>query len=117
VIAGPGNPELSLAVRRDVEEFKDAFAEAVTAIPDKERAILRLHFVDGLTIDEIGVVYRVHRATAARWLGRARTTLLGEIRRRLAARLGATDSELDSVMRGVRSQLDISLCNFLVTRP
>ncbi len=74
--------------------------------------MLNLHFVDGLSIDEVGTVYHVHRATAARWISAARAALLKEIRLRLAAALRASESELDSVMRGVRSQLDVSLCNF-----
>jgi RNA polymerase sigma-70 factor (ECF subfamily) len=68
-----------------------------------------MHFVDGLTIDEIGALYQVHRATAARWISGARNTLLADTRARLTARLALTPSQFDSLMRLVRSELDLSL--------
>jgi DNA-directed RNA polymerase specialized sigma24 family protein len=40
-------------------------AAAMDAMPPLERAVLRYQVVDGLSIDEIGALYDVHRATAA----------------------------------------------------
>jgi transposase len=37
---------------------------------------LRYHHVDGLNIDEIGAIYRVHRVTAFRWLEKAKEQLV-----------------------------------------
>src|SRR6185295_7003466 len=48
--------------------FEQALAEAFRELYPRERAVLRLHFAEGMNIDEIGRVYAVHRATVARWI-------------------------------------------------
>ena len=42
-------------------------AEAFAALESRERNLLRYALGDGLSVDAIGTLYRVHRATAARW--------------------------------------------------
>lgn len=90
-------------------EFRAAFETALGSLETRERNLLKHHFLDGLSADELAVLYRVHRATAFRWLTRARERLLSQTRQTLAARLSLRPSELDSVMRLVDSQLEISV--------
>lgn len=90
-------------------EFRAAFEAAVGSLAVRERNLLRQHFLDGLSSDELAVLYRVHRATAFRWLTRARTRLLSRTRQELAARLSLRRSELDSIMQLVVSQLEVSV--------
>jgi RNA polymerase sigma-70 factor, ECF subfamily len=104
-----GNPELELFKAQYTAEFSAAIRAACASLPDRERAVLRLHFVEGLGIDQIGSVYGVHRATAARWVGRARTLLHDDTRARLQAELALSPSELESLTALVRSQLEVSL--------
>ena len=66
-----------------------------------------------LGIDHIGKVYDVHRATAARWLTRARESLFEMTRSHLRAELGLDDDEFQSLVRLVRSRLDVSVCRIL----
>jgi RNA polymerase sigma-70 factor (ECF subfamily) len=75
----------------------------------RDRTLLRYRYIDDLDIDAIGAVYRVHRATAARWLQRIRRELLEDTRARLAAKLAVKTDELDSILRFIGSQLDISI--------
>jgi RNA polymerase sigma-70 factor (ECF subfamily) len=70
---------------------------------------LRQHYVDGLTIDELGKLYRMHRSTAARLVVRARGLVLEATRAQMMSRLEVHSQDLDSIMRMIRSQLDISL--------
>src|SRR5262249_55389258 len=93
------DPEL--AHMKDVyrAEFRRAFGEAMASLASEERNLLRYAFVDGLNVDEIGALQGVHRATAARWLARARNHLLAEVRRRLMQRLNVDKGELASIMR------------------
>jgi RNA polymerase sigma-70 factor, ECF subfamily len=93
--------------------FEAAFERACGALEDKDRTVLRLRFVDGLNIDQIGVIYGVHRATVARWIARSRDRLLAETRSSLRAELKLTDSEFESLVALVRSQLDISISTVL----
>ena len=61
----------------------------------------------------IGSIYRVHRATASRWLVRAREALLDGVRRSLMDQLGANAAEVESILVLVHSQLDLSLSRIL----
>jgi RNA polymerase sigma-70 factor (ECF subfamily) len=108
-IAGPGNPELACAKASYRREFQRAFESALRALPDRQQILLRQHHVDGLTIDELGRLYRVHRATAARMLDRARACVLEATRARMKYRLGVQSQDLDSIIRLIRSQIEISL--------
>jgi RNA polymerase sigma-70 factor (ECF subfamily) len=108
-----GNPELELLKRQYAAAFSDALRTAVGGLEPRLRAALRMSFVDGLSIDEIGAVYTVHRATAARWIQRACDAVLDATRRQLADRLALTPTELDRLTAMVQSQLDVSLSQLL----
>lgn len=94
-------------------EWKDALAAALAALPDRERALLRLHHVDGMRLAAIGRLYRVSEATASRWLAAAAERVADDARARLVARLALSASQLESVSRMVRSQLDLSISRLL----
>jgi RNA polymerase sigma-70 factor (ECF subfamily) len=102
------NPELHHMKGLYRKEFKLAFEAAVRALPDREQILLRQHYVDALTIDELGGLYRVHRSTAARLLERVRTHVLAATRARLMSELHVEADELDSIMHMIGSQLDVS---------
>lgn len=108
-----GDPELSHLKSAFAAEFKIALAEAIGALSVRERNLLRQSVLDGLTIDQLGGLYRVHRATAARWVADVRGRVLDEVRRRLMTRLRLDEGELESVMRLARSQLDVSVNRLL----
>lgn len=104
------------------EPFKEAYARAferaldraVQEMPPRERAVLRLHFAEGMNIEEIGRVYAVHRATVARWIASAREGLAKAVRTRLEAQFGQLPSEeFDSLFRLVYEELDLSVTALL----
>lgn len=103
------NPELNLIKRMYRTEFNRAFEEAVEALSPRERNLLRQHLVDHLNIDQIGMLYRVHRVTAARWLTKARRSLIAALRKLLMKRLRVDQSELKSIMKLIQSQVDVSI--------
>jgi RNA polymerase sigma-70 factor (ECF subfamily) len=90
-------------------EFKRAFEAALRALPHREKTLLRQHYLDGATLDELAVLYRVHRATAARILGRARDMVLAATRERLMSELDVPSPELDSILRMIWSRIEFSL--------
>ncbi len=104
-----GDPAADLHHERYRQEFKRAFEDALYALPDRARTLLRHHYIDALTVDEIGSLYRVHRSTAARLVARARAAVLEATRARMMARLGVLPHELDSILRVIRSQIEITL--------
>jgi RNA polymerase sigma-70 factor (ECF subfamily) len=94
--------------------FEQALREAFGGLHGRERAVLRLHFAEGMNIDEIGRVYAVHRATVARWLASSREGLARTVRGRLEAQFGQlTQDEFDSLFRLVYEQLDLSVTALL----
>lgn len=86
-----------------------AFRDAVRSLSDKDRAVLRHHLVEELSVDRIGALYDVHRSTAARWLVSIRTQLHHSTRESLCTRLQLSDSEFESAMQVVLSGLSYSI--------
>jgi RNA polymerase sigma-70 factor (ECF subfamily) len=98
---------------RCAADVKQAIAGSLAALDVRARNLLRQHVLDGLTIDELARIYRVHRATCARWLADARGELARGMRRRLTASLGASNTEIDSVLRFIDSDIDLSIARLL----
>ena len=94
-------------------EFRDALVGALGELPDRGRAVLRLRFVEGLELQQIGRLYRVHESTASRWIAGALAQIATAARARLIARLAVTAATADSVVRMVQSQLDLSIARLL----
>jgi RNA polymerase sigma-70 factor, ECF subfamily len=107
------DPMLSQLKAEYRSEFATALREAIAKLGAEDRTLLRQQIVDQLSIDEIGAAFGVHRATAARWLSRARGALVTATRGRLATRLKVSVDEIDSVIRLVQSQLDASVVRYL----
>jgi len=59
----------------------------------------------------------VHRATVARWIAKARETLLTETRTLLMKRLRVDQNEFESIMRLIQSRFDVSIHHFLKKDP
>jgi RNA polymerase sigma-70 factor (ECF subfamily) len=103
------DPEVEYMKRTYSSEFKQAFSDALAQLGAREQTLLRYHHVDGLNIDEIGAIYRVHRVTAFRWLEKAKELLVKQTLDTLRARLKLPASELESVLRMIRSQIHLSI--------
>jgi RNA polymerase sigma-70 factor (ECF subfamily) len=97
----------------DKERYRVAFAAAfratLAALAPRERNLLRMHVIDGLSIDEVGALHGVHRATAARWIERAREAVSRGVRHDLMQQFGTDPFEADELLRWVQSRIDLSL--------
>lgn len=114
VLPGQGkSPELALLTSEMKELFEAAFRDAVRALTSRERNLLRYQFLDGLSIDQIGALYHVHRATAARWIIQARERLASQTRKRFLAAAPMHTQSFSDVMALVHSQLSLNLVNLL----
>ena len=94
-------------------QFRAAFEEGIRAIAPLDRLLLRQHSVDDLSIDQIGALHGVHRATAARWIERARVELAVATERALQRRLSASAEDVRSLMRLIASRMDASIQRLL----
>ena len=107
------DPMLSQLKSEYRTEFATALREAIEQLSAEDRTLLRQSIVDQLSIDAIGAAFGVHRATAARWLQRARAALVSGTRNILSQRLKLPVDEIDSVIRLVQSRLDASMVRYL----
>lgn len=101
--------EVSLLKARFGQAFQDALRASVTGLSEQERNVLRMHVVGRCSIDEIGVAYNVHRATAARWIERSRSKIYDDVRRELCAGHKLTQSEFNSLATLIGAELELSL--------
>ena len=113
--APKSDPELSYIKDKAVAEFRTALLATIAELPRRQRTILRLSVLDGLSIDEIAPMYDVHRATVARWLEKSRDAIFTGTRQRLRKQLELGNSEVDSLIRAARSRIDVTLGNVLDT--
>lgn len=108
-LAADDDPRLAHLRATAGAELRAAFADALASLTSGDRTLLRQHHLDGVTLDALATAHRVHRATIARRLAMARQAVAERTRDALVARLGLATAELDSVVRLVQSQLDVSL--------
>lgn len=108
-------PELQAVYRQHREAVRAAVADAIAELAPRDRAVLRMHLLDHLSIDGIAELRGVHRGTAARWLVRLRDTIGERTRALLGERLALDANEVASLCRAVDSQLDLSLPRLLET--
>jgi RNA polymerase sigma-70 factor (ECF subfamily) len=111
--AGGGDPLLEQLKAEYRTEFAIALREAIADLTAEDRTLLQQQIVEGLSIDELGAAYGVHRATAARWYNRARGALVSATHKRLAERLHMPVEQIESVIRLVQSRLDASVIRYL----
>ncbi len=107
------DPMLSQLKAEYRSEFATALSDAIEQLSAEDRTLLRQSIVELLSIDAIGAAFGVHRATAARWLQRARVALVSGTRNILSQRLKLPVEEIDSVIRLVQSRLDASIVRYL----
>jgi RNA polymerase sigma-70 factor (ECF subfamily) len=108
-LATAADPEAALWKQRHGDDFRRAFAEALGALAAEDRELLRLHLLERLTLSQIGQLFALDKSNVSRRLQRVHVTLLDDTRARLGARLRLDSGEVDSLIHGLRSQLDASI--------
>jgi RNA polymerase sigma-70 factor (ECF subfamily) len=111
-LAGP-DAELGALRGRYTEQFAAALRTALEQAPRRERLLLRLHLVDGMSLTRIAVAHGVSQSTVSRWLERARDDIRRRLQHELEQALRLDAAEMVSIARLVQSQLDISLATVL----
>jgi len=107
------NPELRHMKARYKEAVEDAFRAALGELDDRDRALLRLGLVGGLSLDAIGAAYSVNASTVSRWLAKIRKGILDRTLALLRERLRLSEPEAASIARLVTSQIDVSVVRLL----
>jgi RNA polymerase sigma-70 factor (ECF subfamily) len=106
-------PERKLIEATYFESIRAAIETSLTQLSSRERSVLRLYFVDGTNIDQIATIYRVHRATVARWIVSLRERLTAEAQQIVGRTHHLSKSEILSVWRMAREQIQVSVIRIL----
>ena len=116
-IVTSGDPEMTIIKERYRGRFEESVRDAVGVLDDRERMIMRMLVVDGHSLDRIAGVYGVNQSSVSRWLAKARLKVLAEARRLLRERLNVAESEFESLLHLVLSQVDLSVSQVLSGAP
>ncbi len=103
------DPELEVLRRRFAPEIQAAFRTTLAELPARERNVLCLYYVDGLSGEAIAAMYDVHAATIRRRIERCRAAVLERTLALVRERLEVSHEELESILALVQSQIDVSL--------
>jgi RNA polymerase sigma-70 factor (ECF subfamily) len=107
------NQELEALRARCAPALSAAIERAVAELSDAERMLLRLHLVDGLTIDDLAAVQGAHRATMARRLARVRNAIFENARSSAMRELSISEAEFASLMGVMLSRIDVTIRRLL----
>jgi RNA polymerase sigma-70 factor (ECF subfamily) len=110
MLAAPNvDPELEYMRKLYAEQLVAAVREAWTRLAPHEQFVLALRVYEGMSVDDVARVYRIHRASAARRVAAARAALIGHARTALRDRLSVDESTLDSILRVVATSMQLPL--------
>jgi RNA polymerase sigma-70 factor (ECF subfamily) len=93
--------------------FETAVTEALGRMSPRERMILKLHVVGGVTLEAIGKSLGVTRQALSKTFSRCRERILGEVEGALKERFNLSPHDISSMLPAVASQLDASLSRAL----
>jgi RNA polymerase sigma-70 factor (ECF subfamily) len=92
--------------------FRDALASALRELPAKDRMLLQLSLVGGISTVRIGKMYGVNQSTISRQLQRAASKTFDIVRLKLRSELGILSEEVESLLAIVRSHIEMTLSCF-----
>jgi len=115
LIPRDSSPELHYIKQLYTDDLSAAFRQALTTLTSKQRNLLRYRLVHRMKMTALAEVYHVHRFTITRWIAAIREQLLHETHKALSVRLEAGSGDVESIVRLLRSQIDVSVRRYLQT--
>lgn len=111
--ASSTDPELRALQIQYRPHLKSALHDALESLEATDRSLLRRQAIEGRTVEELGEELGVHGSTISRRLARIRRGVLDETRKNLMQKVPLRGTELDSLIRAVHSNLDVSVRRIL----
>lgn len=94
-------------------QFRIALEAAIAELAAKDRTLLRLHEVDGVTLAALARMYQVDRSTITRRLARVRAAILAGTRAQLSERFGVGPEQFESFIDVICSDFGVSIRGLL----
>jgi len=101
--------ELTLLKDHYGELFRSELVLALGELPSKDRMLLQLHLVAGLSTTRIAKMYHLNQSSVSRQLQRTAATTFALIKQRIHRRLGVDTAELESLLDLARSHIELTL--------
>lgn len=108
-------PELALFYAQYRERFERTVATAIAELSPDDRTLLRMHVLDGVSIDALAPIFQAHRATIARRVKRLEQLLLKHVVAMLCERERLSASEATSLCTQFDGSLLLSVRRILET--
>jgi len=117
IVEAAGVDADSLSVKSELRTaFEVAVSDALNKLKPRERLVLKLYLVSGMTLDAIGKSLGVTRQAVTKTLASARRSVVDGVNASVRARLKLSKEDLASLLRYVASQLDVSISHVLGKR-
>lgn len=113
--ASAASPELAMVKAETAAHFTEALRAAFTKLSPKERNLLRLYFLDGVSSAQLAQTYGTHRVTVTRWLATARATVIEAAVAQLRSQGVLSTASVGDLHWLVRSQLSTGWTDALRT--
>jgi RNA polymerase sigma-70 factor (ECF subfamily) len=107
------DPELRSIRDQHRQQLKDAVTNAIAQLTPEDRHLLRLYYIDGLTLAKLGVLYKRGRTTMLRHLETVRARVLKQTKSELRALLSLSPESCDSLLNLVAPDLEVSFRRLL----
>jgi len=103
------SPELAVMRAHLAGKLETALRDALATLTPGDRNLLRLHFVDGLSLEQLGTMMGAHKSTISRRLQKLQAELVEQSRAALKQRFGIASRELSSVMKVFSQRVQVSM--------
>jgi RNA polymerase sigma-70 factor, ECF subfamily len=113
VVALGRDPELAYVHAHSEHAFKAAFQAVLATLPIEQRTLLRLHYLQGLTLDQIATMLGGSRSTLGRHLQDARAEILQQTSASLRRDHGFSATAVQSLVRKASSQMQLTFSKLL----
>jgi RNA polymerase sigma-70 factor (ECF subfamily) len=107
------DPAMQYLKERYGNEVRAALVEAFATLEPRDRTTMRLIIVDKLSMEEVGRIFGVSQSTISRQADRIRKVVMTATRRALRDKLGASAEEIESLIKMVQSQVEVSFSRIL----
>jgi RNA polymerase sigma-70 factor len=107
-LAAVCDQELALSKAHCAAAFREALNAAISNLEPRERMLMKLHLVAGLTTVRIGKAYHLSQSSVSRHIQRATRRVLDEVKDRLRDTLGVQSKDVESLFELVQSQIDLT---------
>jgi RNA polymerase sigma-70 factor (ECF subfamily) len=103
------SPELALFKTTHQAQFATIFTRALAELEPRQRNMLKLKYLDQLTVQEIGRAYGVHHSSVVRALQKTQDVLLARVKQVLADELQLSQERVESAIGALVSGLHPSV--------